>query len=206
MVVPQTVVVAAPPATPAPGAVAIPTIPASVAVTVDAKTTAYLVLDITSVICTPRKSCVASVPAIAALLKKARDAKVLVVYSDTATAGSTILPEVAQLPDEPKVTGRADKFFGTTLDDILKAKGIKTVVIVGSASNGAVLYTTFGANLRGYTAVVAEDGMSTDDTFAHFLTRYQLLNQPGFANATNAAPQEGKIGVTLSKTDLITFK
>jgi hypothetical protein len=69
-----------------------------------------------------------------------------------------------------------------------------------------VLYTAFGANLRGHTVVVAEDGMTTDDAFAHFLTRYQLLNQPGFANATNAAPQEGKIAVTLSRTDLITFK
>ena len=67
-----------------------------VAVAVDPKTTAYLVLDLTSVICTPRKSCVASLPAAAALLKKARDAKALVVYSDTASAGSTILPEVAQ--------------------------------------------------------------------------------------------------------------
>jgi nicotinamidase-related amidase len=104
------------------------------------------------------------------------------------------------------VTGRADKFINTTLDDILKAKGIKTAVIVGSASNGAVLYTSFGANIRGYTVVVAEDGMSTDDAFAHFLTRYQLLNQPGFATATNTPPQEGRVAVTLSRTDLISFK
>lgn len=212
VVVPQTVVVTVPPpptSAPAPTAtpvVAIPTIPASAAVTLDVKTTAFLVLDITSVICTPRKSCVASLPALAALLKKARDAKVLVVYSDTPTAGSTILPEVSQLPDDPKVTGRADKFIGTNLDDILKGKGIKTAVVVGSASNGAVLYTSFGANLRGYNVVVAEDGMSTDDAFAQFLTRYQLLNQPGFANATNTPPQEGRIAVTLSRTDLITFK
>ncbi len=212
VVVPQTVVVTVPPpptSAPAPTAtpvVAIPTIPASAAVTLDVKTTAFLVLDVTSVICTPRKSCVASLPALAALLKKARDAKVPVVYSDTPTAGSTILAEVAQQPDDPKVTGRADKFFGTNLDDLLKQKGIKTVVIVGSASNGAVLYTSFGANLRGYNVVVAEDGMSTDDAFAQFLTRYQLLNQPGFANATNTPPQEGRIAVTLSRTDLITFK
>ncbi|MBI3731194.1 MAG: cysteine hydrolase [Burkholderiales bacterium] len=210
VVVPQTVVVTAVPAataTAAPTATsAVPTIPASVAVTLDVKTTALLILDITSVVCTPRKTCVASLPALTAFLKKARDAKVPVVYSDTATAGSTILPEVAQLPDEPKVTARADKFFGTTLDDILKAKGVKTAVIVGSASNGAVLYTSFGANLRGYTVVVAEDGISTDDVFAQFLTRYQLLNQPGFTNAQNTPPQEGRVAVTLSRTDLIAFK
>ncbi len=206
VVVPQTVIVPATPAPSSASSVTVPTIPAPIAVTLDAKTTAFLVLDITSVICTPRKSCVASLPAIAALLKKARDANVMVVYSDTPTAGSTILSEVAPQPGDPKVTGRADKFFGTNLDDLLKAKGIKTVVVVGCASNGAVLYTTFGANLRGYTAVVAEDGMSTDDAFAQFLTQYQLLNEPGFANATNAPPQPGKVAVTLSKTDLVTFK
>ncbi|MBI3304380.1 MAG: cysteine hydrolase [Deltaproteobacteria bacterium] len=207
VVVPQTVVVTAPPpptATQAASAAAVPTIPAPAAVTVDAKTTAYLVLDLTSVICTPRKSCVASLPAAAALLKKARDASVFVVYSDTPTAGSTILPEVAQQPDDPKVTGRADKFFGTNLDDILKAKGIKTVVIAGSAANGAVLYTAFGANLRGYVVVVAEDGISSDDAFAVLLTRYQLLNQPGFTNPDNKPLQA--TGVTLSRTALITFK
>jgi nicotinamidase-related amidase len=214
VVVPQTVVVTAVPpatATPAPSATPnptsiVPTIPAPVAATVDAKTTALLVLDITSVVCTPRKTCVASLPSIQALLKKARDAKAAVIYSDTATAGSTILPEVAQATGEEKVTGRADKFINTSLDDLLKTKGIKTVVVVGSASNGAVLYTVFGANLRGYTAIVADDGISTDDAFAQLLTRYQLLNQPGFTNPQNTAPQEGRVAVTLSKSDLITFK
>lgn len=210
VIVPQTVVVPATPAaanTTAAGTTAsapLPKIPASVAVSLDPKTTAVLVLDITSAVCSPRKSCVASLPAIASLLKKARDAQAPVVYSDTPTAGSTILPEVAPQSGDPKVTGRADKFFGTNLDEILKQKGIKTTVIVGSASNGAVLYTAFGANLRGYTVVVAEDGMSTDDAFAQLLTRYQLLNQPGFTNPENKPLEATR--VTLSKTDLITFK
>lgn len=205
--VPQTVVVmptAAPTATPNPAAV-IPTIPAPVAVTLDVKTTALLVLDLNEAVCTPRKSCVASLPAVAALLKRARDAKVAVVYSEGRTP-SPVRAELAQLPDEPKVGAGADKFYGTTLDDILKGKGIKTAVVVGSASNGAVLYTAFGASLRGYTVVVADDGISTDDVFAQTLTRYQLLNQPGFANAQNTAPQDGRVAVTISKTDLITFK
>jgi nicotinamidase-related amidase len=205
VVVPQTVIV---PPTPAPtsasaAVAAILTITATVPVEVDAKTTALLVLDITSTICQPRKSCVATLPAIAALLKKARDAKSPVVYSDTG-GNSTILPEVAQLPDEPKVTGRADKFINTNLDDILKARGIKTVVIVGYVANGAVLYTTFGANIRGYTAVVPTDGTGAEDPFAYTMTLYQLLNQPGFGNVANKPLSAGQ--VTLSKSDLITFK
>ena len=33
---------------------------------------------------------------------------------------------------------------------MLKDKGIKTVIVVGTAANGAVLYTGSGAALRGY--------------------------------------------------------
>ncbi len=183
--------------------VQIPTLPAPAPVTVDAKTTAYLVLDLTSVVCAPRPSCQATLSAAAAVLTKARNASALVVYSDTPTPGSTILPEVAQRPGEPKVTGRADKFFGTSLDEILKSKGTKTVIIVGTAANGAVLYTAFEANLRGYTVVVAADGISADP-FPVLLTQYQVLNQPGFPNSANTPLAKDR--VTLSRSDLITFR
>ncbi len=183
--------------------VQIPTLPAPAPVTLDAKTAAYLVLDLTSIICAPQPACRATLPAAAALLTKARNAGVLVVYSDTPTPGSSILPEVAPRPSEPKVTGRADKFFGTSLDEILKSKGIKTAVIVGTAANGAVLYTAFGANLRGYTVVVVTDGISADP-FPLLLAQYQILNQPGFANSDNTPLAESK--VTLSRSDLITFR
>src|SRR5581483_8055175 len=117
------------------------------------------------------------------LIKKARDAKVPVIYSTTANA--TVLPDVAPQPGEPTVTAKADKFVGTNLEDLLKERKATTAVIVGSAANGAVLYTTFEANIRGITAVVATDGISTGPAFDTFLTEYQLLNQPGAANADN---------------------
>lgn len=193
---------------PSPSLAGVPKIPDPVAVQVDPATSALLILDITSVICTPRPACVQSVPKIAALLKKARDAKVAVVaYSDTPTPGSQVLPEVAPQPGEPKVTGRADKFFKTDLEKILADKKIKTAVVVGSAAHGAVLYTVFGLGLRGITAVVAEDGMSVGsgpEAFGMTVARWQLLNEPGFANATNKPLDPGH--VTLSRSDLITFK
>jgi hypothetical protein len=183
--------------------VEIPTVPAPAPVTLDAKTTAYLVLDLTSVLCAPQPACLATLPAAAGLLTKARNAGALVVYSETPTPGSTVLPEVAPRPGEPKVTGRADKFFGTALDEILKSKGIKTAVIVGTAANGAVLYTAFGANLRGYTVVVATDGISAAP-FPLLLAQYQVLNQPGYPNSNNVPLAEDR--VTLSRSDLITFR
>ncbi len=183
---------------------AIPKIPDPVAVEVPVKGAALLVLDITSVICPPRPTCVASVPKIAALVKKARDGKVPVIYSQTATAGSTYIADIAPQPGDATVTGRADKFYGTNLEQILKDKAVETAVVVGSAANGAVLYTTFGLGLRGITVVVAQDGISGDPEFTETLTRWQLLNEPGFANANNTPLDKGH--VTLSTTDKITFK
>lgn len=192
-----------PTASPAPTS-PIPKIPDPVAVEILVKGAALLVLDITSVICPPRPTCVASVPKIAALVKKARDAKVPVIYSQTATAGSTYIADIAPQPGDATVTGRADKFYQTNLEQILKDKAVDTAVVVGSAANGAVLYTTFGLGLRGITVVVAQDGISGDPEFTETLTRWQLLNEPGFANANNTPLDKGH--VTLSTTDRITFK
>lgn len=193
----------APTAAPAPTS-PIPKIPDPVAVAVPVKGAALLVLDITSVICPPRPTCVTSVPKIAALVKKARDAKVPVIYSQTPTAGSTYLADIAPQADDATVSGRADKFFGTNLEQILKDKAVENAVVVGSAANGAVLYTVFGLGLRGLTVVVAQDGISGDPEFTETLTRWQLLNEPGFANPDNK-PLD-KAHVTLSTTDKITFK
>jgi nicotinamidase-related amidase len=182
----------------------IPRIPDPVTVEIPVKGAALLVLDITSVICPPRPTCVASVPKIAALVRKARDAKVPVIYSQTPTAGSTYIADVAPQPGDAAVSGRADKFFGTNLEQILKDKAVETAVVVGSAANGAVLYTSFGLGLRGITVVVAQDGISGDPEFTETLTRWQLLNEPGFSNANNTPLDKGH--VTLSTTDKITFK
>ena len=198
---------APPTATPVPTAAPtspIPKIPDPVAVEVPVKGAALLVLDITSVICPPRPTCVASVPKIATLVKKARDAKVPVIYSQTATAGSTYIADIAPQPGDATLTGRADKFYGTNLEQILKDKAVETAVVVGSAANGAVLYTSFGLGLRGITVVVAQDGISGDPEFTETLTRWQLLNEPGFANVNNTPLDKGH--VTLSTTDKITFK
>ncbi|HTE83738.1 MAG TPA: isochorismatase family protein, partial [Dehalococcoidia bacterium] len=106
--------------------------------------------------------------------------------------------------DTVVISVNADKFFNTNLDDVLKQGGITNVVMVGTFSNGAVLYTAFEAAARGYTVVVAEDGLSAPTDFATFVTEWQLLNGPGTANLQNT-PLQPK-AVTLSRTDLITYK
>jgi nicotinamidase-related amidase len=188
------------------GAIAIPDIPAAVPVTLDARTTALLILDINSAVCQPNPDCVKTVPAIASLLGKARTLKVPVIYSSTVNPAGPppMLTAVAPQAGEPVVVARADKFTDTNLDDLLKQRNASTLIIVGSAANGAVMYSAFHANTRGYTVVVAEDGISSPAPVNTRLARYQLLNQPGFINSSNTALADKK--VTLSRSDLITFK
>lgn len=174
-----------------------------VPVTVDPATTAFLVLDLTAVVCTPNPHCVATLPAAAKLLAKARAAGALVVFSKTVNPRDRVLAQVAPRAGEQTVAAVANKFYGTELDHILRSHGIKTVVMVGSKTNGAILYTAYAANARGYTVVVAVDGVSSASDYIQQYSLFQLLNAPGFPNAANAplAPH----AVTLSKTSLITF-
>ena len=52
----------------------------------------------------------------------------------------------------------------TDLEKILNDKGIKTVVVVGTAAQGAVLNTASQAAFRGLRVIVPLDGMSAENT------------------------------------------
>lgn len=156
-------------------------------VTIDnVKETAFLVLDIQRQNCNNqrRPRCVASVPKIQKFLEEARAKGMPVIYgrSSQATAAD-ILPEVAPRPDEPLVAAPADKFVGSDLEKILKEKGVKTVIVVGSAAHGAVLYTATGAAYRRFKVILPVDGMSSEDTYFEQYVAYQLANVPGAAKA-----------------------
>src|SRR6185437_3759546 len=122
--------------------VSAPAAPALKPVTVDPKTTALLMLDFMNQNCGKRPSCLATIPAMKKLLAAARTAKATVVYSIIAnTTPADVIKDVAPEANEPHVKSGPDKFVNTDLDKILKDKGIKTVIAVGTSSNGAVLYT-----------------------------------------------------------------
>jgi len=59
-----------------------------------------------------------------------------------------------------KGSGGADKFINSNLDQGLKDKGIKAVIVTGTSAQGAVGGTSNGAAQRGYKVVVPVDGMS----------------------------------------------
>jgi len=76
------------------------------------------------------------------------------------------------------VTSGPDKFLGTDLEKILKEKGIKTVIVTGTAAHGAVLYTASGAAFRGMQVILPVDGMSADSTYAEQYVAWNMVNAP----------------------------
>ena len=173
----------------------VPPVPDLKRVTIDPKVTALLVLDIQKQNCSPRPRCVASVPKIQRLLAQARAKGVPVIYSLLpGTTAADILIEVAPSGTEPLVSSPTgvDKFVGTDLEKILKDKGIQTVIAVGTAANGAVLYTGSGAALRGLKVIVLVDGVSAGDPYIEQYTTWHLVNAP------RIGPQ-----VTLTRMDMM---
>jgi nicotinamidase-related amidase len=160
-------------------------------VKIDPKTTALLLLDFNKQTCNieRRPRCIGSI------LKEARAKDVFVVYSLTAGAvPADIAKELMPAGGEPVVTSGPDKFMGTDLERILRDKGIKTVIVTGTAAHGAVLYTASGAALRGFQVVVPVDGMSAEVTYAEQYVAWNLANAPRVSNQT-----------TLTKVELIKY-
>jgi nicotinamidase-related amidase len=182
----------------------VPPAPDPVPVRLDPATTAILALDISEQTCRPQPSCTGRmVPAIASFLPRARAAGVFVLYS-VPPSGSPVLPEVAPAPGDAVFAseGAQDRFFNTDLDDMLRSRGITTIVMFGWRENGSVVYTSVGATIRGYTVVVADDATSAAQDYDVAIGRYQMLTQLN-SNPTNEPLRPN--AVTLSRTDLISF-
>jgi nicotinamidase-related amidase len=151
-------------------------------VTVDPKTTALLMLDFMQQNCGKRPRCIATLPAMKKLLAAARAAKAPVVYSIIANSTTAdVLPDVAPQSGEPHVQAGPDKFRNTELEKILKDKGVTTVIVTGTAANGAVLQTGIGAALRGMNVIVPVDGLSSVEAYADLSTVYTFSNAPSLS-------------------------
>jgi len=172
-----------------------PAAPGLKPVTVDPKTTALLMLDFMNQNCGKRPRCLDTIPAMKKLLGEARAHKVAVVYSIIANSTpADVIKDVAPQADEPHVLSGPDKFLNTNLEKILKDKGITTVIAVGTASNGAVLFTASGAAFRGMNVIIPVDGMSSVDAVAEYATALDFVTAPLVSNKT-----------TLTKSDMIKF-
>ena len=121
-------------------------------VTIDPETTALLMLDLIKQTYNleQRPRCLKSLPNVKKLLTQAKENQMLVVYSLSpgTTEIADTLPEVAPSGKEPFARSGVNKFYQTNLEQVLKEKNIQTLIIVGTAAHGAVLYTASEAVLR----------------------------------------------------------
>ena len=171
--------------------------PPLMAVTIDKNTTALLMLDFNEQTCNmqSRPRCVASIPRVKTFLTAARTAGVPVVFSLGGGGKPADIPQaLAPAANEPIVSSGVDKFAGTDLEKILKEKGTKTVIVVGAAAHGAVLYTASTAALKGLKVIVPVDAISADIPYAEQYTAWHLANVPRISQA-----------VTLTTIDQVTF-
>jgi nicotinamidase-related amidase len=166
--------------------------------TVDAKTTALLLLDFQKPNCPNRPRCIASLPAAKKLLDEARAKNVLVVYTTSGMANAdAILQELAPTSGESLVRASSvDKFTNTDLEKILKAKGIQTVIVSGTAAHGAVFYVGSYAAVKGFKVLVPVDLMSSEDLYYEQATAWLLAKGTG-----GIGPK-----VTLTRASMIKFQ
>jgi nicotinamidase-related amidase len=174
--------------------VKVPPPPPAKPVTLDKATTALLLLDFNEQTCNMqrRPRCVASIPHVKKLLDEARRAGVPVAYSLGGGGKPSDLPkELAPAAGEPIVSSGVDKFANTELESFLKGKGVKTVITVGAAAHGAVLYTASTAAMKGFKVIVPVDGISADNAYAEQYTVWHLANAPLVSRAVTITTLDG---------------
>src|SRR6185295_2320256 len=181
-----------------------PATPDPARVTLDPKTTALMVLDYVEDICNNQVTCKTKMlPAMTPFMERVRKAGLTVAYGTRAPNQTKWLKEVAPTPGDIRVTNTAqDRFYGTDLDKELKAKGIKTLIMVGWKISGSVTYTSVGAMARDYTVVIPIDTTSAGSDYETTIGFYNVLNS-GNANLPNQPLKPS--AVTLTRTDMITF-
>jgi nicotinamidase-related amidase len=166
------------------------------AVKIDAPTTALLVMDFTQAACSPdgeHPRCIAALPKIKDLVAKARAHKMFVLF----TTGPTKAPNTKDVPaldSEQTITAPPNKFDGTDLDKILKDHGITTIIAMGTAPNGAVLFTAYGAAVHGYKVIVPVDTMPGSSPYAEQNSIWGIGHDPIVGNMA-----------TLTSVEMISF-
>jgi nicotinamidase-related amidase len=177
-----------------------PPVPELKPVTLDSKTTALLILDMMKRGCSARPRCVATVPNVKKLHDAARAAGAMVFYSlvggDNPTPADIVDPGIAPRDGEWVFQRGPDKYLGSGLDERLKARGIKTVIVCGTSAQGVVIGTGSGSAQRGYKVIVPVDCMSSEDPYMEQYAAWHMF-KGGPAIVTDQT--------TLTRSDMIKF-
>jgi nicotinamidase-related amidase len=171
------------------------------AVTLEGPTTALLILDMMKAGCGARPRCVATIPTVKRLHDAARSAGAMVWYSLVGSNGSAgpadvIDPGFMPRDGEWVRQGGPDKFLGSNLEEKLKARGIKTVVVCGTSFQGVGIGTGSSAAQRGYKVIVPIDCLSSEDPYTEQYAAWHLF-KGGPAVVTGQ--------VTLTRSTMVKF-
>jgi nicotinamidase-related amidase len=167
------------------------------AVKVAPEKTALLLVAFDKNVCNPqvRDRCPAAVPKARLLLDGARNTHMLVLHAHNAvTMDADIVPELKPQGDEIVFRTGPDKFLGSDLEKILRDRGINTVILAGTAGNGAVLFTLIGGVSRGYDFLVPIDAIPADAPYHEQFAIFEMADVM-FLHAHT----------TLTRSDLVQF-
>ena len=137
----------------------------------DRPNTALLVVDVQNAVVEDAHERDKVVANVAALVEKARQAQVPVVWvqhsDEELEKGSPaweLVPELTRSPAEPLVEKRyGDSFEDTTLESVLADLGVGRLVVSGAETDACIRSTLHGAFARGYDATLVSDAHTTGD-------------------------------------------
>jgi nicotinamidase-related amidase len=120
---------------------------------------------------------------LSSFLERVRPTGVPVIFTLSASRRGTPAGEVApalnRRETEPAIFPDAfDKFISGELESFLSAHNVRNLVVVGSATNNAVMYTaTTAARVHHYNVIIPIDGVSARD-YEHEYALHQLSVLP----------------------------
>jgi nicotinamidase-related amidase len=169
-------------------------------VMLDGKITALLILDVMKDSCARRPRCSAIVPNLRQLHDAARASGAMVFY--TLVGGgkpdaSHVVEGLTPREGEWVFQRGPDKFLGSPLEERLKQRGIRTVIVTGTSAQGVGIGTGSGAAQRGYKVIVPIDGLASDGAYQEQYAIWHLY-RGGPAIVTDQ--------VTVTRVSLIRFQ
>ena len=122
-----------------------------------------------------------------------------VIDAMNAKDGGAEVPTVLLKDTEKDLTfkrrpGHGSAFYSPGLDDLLKAKGIKSLILTGLPTSGSVARTAFAACDAEYVVTVISDGCVDPQQSVHDTMVESVLGTRGWVT-TSAAFQEGFAGL-----------
>jgi nicotinamidase-related amidase len=150
--------------------------------------TAIAVLDLSARCHDPKEVCSKLMKPLGNFLKRARARGVPIIYTISAHTRGTPMQEVAapleRRDTEPVIYPDAfDKFFGGELQSFLSERQVKNLVVVGSLTNVAVLYTSSAAGrVYGYEVILPLDGVNAHSKYEHGYAIHQFTILPRDTN------------------------